>query len=401
MPLRRVRPLLVVVLAVLATIGVAAPASAATGTGSVTGRVVDSSGTPVPGFAVRLTTVAEEGPNHHSTVTTDASGDFVFTDVVPDRYALFDEEDAWFESSDDWRDLVVAAGATVHEPTMTVLRAATVTGTVVSSVDRSPIAGQTVSAGGPSATTAADGSFSIAFEPGTVEVRTGQRFWFDTVRTLTLPEGATADLGEIALDPAGIVQTGFFSRSGRAIDPSTLSAVVDGCRVTNLQISTCPGVDLYATVGSLQLRPGLHTVRYEVRSSVTGTVRHVTRTVDVTAGQETPQPRVVFPVLDPRTRAVVEAGTYRRGHQVVVRVREGSFVDGSAPRLPVTIRVSGHVVKPTSLRWRTRTSGSRVLVATLPARWSTHASLKVRVVVHGTAGCAGQTSAVTKLVRAH
>ena len=402
MLLRTIRPLLVIVLAVLAAIGIAAPASAATGGGSLTGRVIDSAGTPVPGFAVRLTTADSETADRHTySAKTDASGAFSFTDVVADRYLLLDDEPAWVEADPSWATVTVPAGGAVTAPTAVVLRAATVRGRLVSSVDGSPIPGEAVSASGPSATTGADGTFSITVRPGAVTVRSGDRFWFDAAHSTYVAEGGVSDLGTIALDPAGLVTTSFLGRSGRAIGNAYQSAVVDGCRVTNQQASACPGVDLHATVSSLQLRPGRHTIRYEVRSPVTSAVRRITRAVDVQAGTETALPRVVVPVVDPARRAVVEKATYRRGHAVVIRVTEGSYLDGARPRLPVTIRVSGRVVKPVSAEWRTRANGVPVLVATLPARLSAHASLKARVIVHGSTVYSGQTSAVTTLTRTH
>lgn len=400
MTLRRIRPLLVGLLTVLAVVGAAVPASAATGTGAVTGRVIDSAGAGVPGFAITIATADSQAADRHLySARTDASGVFAFSGVVADHYFLFDDEPTWFPADAGWGTVTVTTGTTTATPTATVLKAATVRGRLVSSADGQPIAGQAVSASGPSATTEATGAFAVVVKPGTVAIRAGQRFWFDAVRTTIVAEGAVSDLGTIALDPAGLVSTGILGRSGRAIGNAYQSAVVDGCRVTNIRPSTCPGVVTYATIGTLQLRPGNHTIRYEVRSPVTAAVRSVVRTVDVQAGQETALPQVVIPIVDPSRRAVVEAGTYRRGHPVVIRVRGGAYVDGAKPRLGVSIRVSGHVVRPTAVRWRTRAGGIDVLVATLPARLSKRATLKARVIVHGKGVYAGQTSAATRLVR--
>jgi hypothetical protein len=396
----------VILFTALATIGFAAPASAATAsaptaTGSVTGHIVDSAGAPVPNFSVILATGETTDTYHAYRATTDASGAFTVTDVLPASYQLLDEEPDWFEAGNGWASVRVPAGAAVTVPAETAIRAATVSGKVVSSVDGSPLPGQVGFGNGPSATTDTKGMFTIAVRPGIVTIHTaGQRFWSTAERTVDLAEGATTDLGVIALDPLGLATTTFTSRSHRAIEHRYESAVVDGRRVSNAHPSTCPDIEVCSTVDSLRLEPGRHTIRYEVRSPVTAAVRHVTRSVEVAAGQETAVPTFVVPILDPATRAVVERATYTRGRAVVIRVVESTYVDGEQPRLPVTIRVSGHVVKPTSTRWTTRHDGVHVLVATLPSSLSKHATLEARVIVHGTSAYTGQTSAATRLTRA-
>jgi len=401
MLLRTIRPLLAALITALAVVGVVAPASAATGDGTVTGRIVDSAGAGVPSITLMLATGGSSAPEHPYrafTVETDASGAFAFTGIRPGAYVFLEDEPGWVPA-DAWRSVIVRSGASVRLGSRTVLRAATVRGRLVSAADGSPVVDQQVFAGGPSERTDADGAFALTVRPGAVTVRTSSRFWFPTTRTTEVAEGAGADLGTVALDPAGLVEAGFAGRSGRWISATDVAAVVDGCRVTSGRPSACAGVEVYATAGSLQLRPGAHTVRYEVRSPVTGAVRRVTRSVEVQAGVRVGIGQVVFPVVDPARRAAVQRTTYRRGHAVVLRVFEGAWLDGAQPRLRVTIRVSGHVVKPTSTRWTTRANGDRVLVATLPKRLSTRASLKARVVVHGDAVHAGQTSPATRLVR--
>lgn len=402
MLLRRIRPLLVILFAVLAAIGVAAPASAATPSGTVTGRIVDSSAAAIPAFGVKLATEGPDGGYRSYTATTDASGTFTFSDVAPAHYVLLNDEAAWRDADPNWGASVdVSAGATVTVPTEVMLRAATVHGRLISSADGSPLAGKNVYAAGPSATTDVNGNFTIVLKPGTVTVSNGvDEFWFTAKRTTFVAEGAGHDFGTIALDPAGIVTTSIVSKSGRAIGTQYRSAVVDGCSGADLEKSACPGAELYATATSLQLKPGQHSIRYEVRNPVTAAVRQVTRTVQVTAGQVTALPKFIVPVVDPATRAAVEPATYKRGHAIVIEIREGAYIDGSKPHLSTTIRVSGHVIRPTSLAWKARANGTDVLVATLPKSLSAHKSLKARVIVHGTSVYAGQTSAAITLKRA-
>src|ERR1035437_8473051 len=55
-------------------------------TGNVTGRVVDSSGSVVPGALVTL--ISEVHGNRSSTITANGSGDYVFADITPDTYTV-------------------------------------------------------------------------------------------------------------------------------------------------------------------------------------------------------------------------------------------------------------------------------------------------------------------------
>ena len=64
----------------------ASPALAQIVTGTVTGTLKDSSGAVVPGAAVTL--LSETRGTQVSDVFTNASGDFTFANVAPDRYTL-------------------------------------------------------------------------------------------------------------------------------------------------------------------------------------------------------------------------------------------------------------------------------------------------------------------------
>src|SRR5437016_9802043 len=62
------------------------PAAAQVVTGTVTGTVKDPSGAVVPGAAVTL--ISETRGTQLTDVFTNASGDFTFPNVSPDRYTL-------------------------------------------------------------------------------------------------------------------------------------------------------------------------------------------------------------------------------------------------------------------------------------------------------------------------
>ena len=55
-------------------------------TGNVTGRVIDSSGSVVPGAHVVL--ISEVHGNRSATITANGSGDYVFPDITPDTYTV-------------------------------------------------------------------------------------------------------------------------------------------------------------------------------------------------------------------------------------------------------------------------------------------------------------------------
>jgi len=71
-----------VVAVVLLTIG---PVSAQTTTGTITGRVIDGQGLPVPGATVSVSSPNLQGTR---TIVTSANGDYVFPLLPPGRYAL-------------------------------------------------------------------------------------------------------------------------------------------------------------------------------------------------------------------------------------------------------------------------------------------------------------------------
>ena len=72
--------------AVIALCAIAAPASAQITTGTVSGTVKDPQGAVIPGAAVTL--ISETRGTRTSDVFTNASGDFVFVNVSPDRYTV-------------------------------------------------------------------------------------------------------------------------------------------------------------------------------------------------------------------------------------------------------------------------------------------------------------------------
>src|SRR5581483_4507412 len=69
---------------ILAVFVLAFSAPAQVTTGNVTGRVVDSTGSVIPGAHVAL--ISEVHGTRSATITSNNSGDYVFPDVTPDAY---------------------------------------------------------------------------------------------------------------------------------------------------------------------------------------------------------------------------------------------------------------------------------------------------------------------------
>src|ERR1035441_912567 len=69
---------------ILFLLALSAPAQVTTG--NVTGRVVDSSGSVIPGAHVAL--ISEVHGNRSATITANGSGDYVFPDITPDTYTV-------------------------------------------------------------------------------------------------------------------------------------------------------------------------------------------------------------------------------------------------------------------------------------------------------------------------
>lgn len=421
MPIRIPRRLLVTLTAIATTAAagalVAEPAVAGPTTGTVTGHVVMTDGSPAVGVPITFETNSSQyesddpiDPTHvyRYTVVTDASGDYSLTDAQDGAYDVTIAPSAVWGADDHARRGTVTAGTTSTAPTLTAVHLSTLHGTVVSSEDGAPLGRAAVRLADPrfllntDVLTAADGTFTIRVAPGPVEVEVAASDRFAATRTPTVGEGEEVDLGPIALAPSGTAVTRVLSGSRHRIRESAQSAMVDGCLLDPGAVLSCPGAAIGPGYGVtvLQLAPGRHTVRYEVRNPFTSVVRHVTRSVVVRHGQDVTVAPVVVRV-DPAGIGRVRSGTYRRGHAVVVRVDVAGYVDDQHPHLRTTFRVNGHAVTPISTSWRAPERGaSKILIAKLPSKWSTRTSLSVTAVVHGTAAYAGQVTPATRLTRA-
>ena len=85
-------------------------------TGNVTGRVVDQSGSVVPGARVAL--ISEVHGNRSATITANGSGDYVFADITPDTYTVEVTAPAFKTSL--VKGIVVTGGDRVGVPPITL-----------------------------------------------------------------------------------------------------------------------------------------------------------------------------------------------------------------------------------------------------------------------------------------
>ena len=412
--------------AVVATLAagvlVAEPAAAAgTSTGTVTGHVVTTDGSPAAAVPIRLSTrVIRDYPEdpgdvahvHTYTAATDASGDYTVTDAQQGLYGVTVAPSSVWSLAGYETNVTVVAGTTTAT-TVTAARMATIHGTVVGSENGAPVSGVDLDARAfsppyaqpPSndsrVLSAGDGGFTLHMPPGSLQLLVTATDRFMIRRILSVREGEDLDLGTIAVTPSGEVTTSILGRSGHRIQETSQSAVVDGCRLRSGLASTCPSVEVVASgMTRLQLSPGTHTLRYEVTNPLNRVVRHVTRTVVVRKGDRTTLKPVVVRA-DASSPGKVAAGTYRKGHAAVVRVAAPGYTDGTRPHLRTTFLVGGRTVTPTSVRWRRFPDGStKDLLATLPKRWSSRTKLSVRAVFHSTDDYAAVTTGASTLTRA-
>ena len=102
---------------VVALLLLAHSAPAQVTTGNVTGRVIDPSGSVVPGAHVVL--ISEVHGNRSATITANGSGDYVFPDITPDTYTVEVTAPAFKKYLE--RGIVVTGGDRVGVPPITLV----------------------------------------------------------------------------------------------------------------------------------------------------------------------------------------------------------------------------------------------------------------------------------------
>ena len=137
-------------------------------TGNVTGRVVDSSGSVIPGAQVVL--ISEVHGNRSATLTANGSGDYVFPDITPDTYTV--------------------------EVTAPAFKKSLVRGIVVTGGDRVGVPPITLEVGGATETV------SVTAEATLVQTQSGERsFAIETTQIENLPIGHGNFMNAVAFTP--------------------------------------------------------------------------------------------------------------------------------------------------------------------------------------------------------
>ena len=163
-------------------------------TGTVTGRVMDSSGGVVPNANVTL--ISETHGTKSATLATNSSGDYVFPNVAPDTYTV-----------------------EVSAPAFKLVKQ---TGVVVSGADRVGVPPITLTVGGTTETV------TVAAEATLVQSQSGERsFAVATQQIEQLPIARGNFTNLIAFTP-GVKNGGFNQDGGRLGGASQDNLMIDG-----------------------------------------------------------------------------------------------------------------------------------------------------------------------------
>ncbi|MGV8040941.1 MAG: carboxypeptidase regulatory-like domain-containing protein [Thermoanaerobaculaceae bacterium] len=188
--------------------------------GSVAGTVVGlPGGNPIEGAAITLV-------GGTATTTSGATGTFTLSDLLPSTTSVRIAAAGWAPRSIG--GVTVTGGQTTNLGTIQLDAGGTVTGTVVSALDASPVAGVTVTAAesGDTVLTDATGTFALAHQPEGPATLTFAKPGWDTrtIAPLAVTVGGTVDAGQVQLVPKGTV-------AGTVVDVTT-STPLDGVTVT-------------------------------------------------------------------------------------------------------------------------------------------------------------------------
>jgi thermitase len=194
----------------------------------------------IPGSIVGSVTSAKDGSpvvaatvtDGTTTTTTDGTGKYTIANVAPDTYQVVAGKEGCHSSS---LTVTVLAGTTAvaNFSLNEVIVPGSITGTVTSAQDGSPVVGATVTDGARVATTDATGEYTIAsVPPGTYQVTAGKSGYHSSSLAVTVLSGGTA----VANFPLSeVIVPGSVTGSVRdAEDASVIvgAIVTDGTRTT-------------------------------------------------------------------------------------------------------------------------------------------------------------------------
>jgi hypothetical protein len=213
------------------------------GLGSIEGTVTDArNGNPVIGGTVTCS---------YLTAMTNVSGVYRLPVVPTGTYSVTATGPGFATVTVD--DVVVAADATTIVDFALPLPPGTIQGIVKDSSTASPISGATVTCASESATTGADGAYSLTLGPGTYDVSASAPGYHSrTVEDVVVTSGETTTLDLPLVRVTGTIAgtvTNALTHAGVAgatVQCGSASAVADG--TGHYQLAVPPGADLSVTV---------------------------------------------------------------------------------------------------------------------------------------------------------
>ncbi len=269
--------------------------------GAVRGKVLDDDGgAPLEGAAVQLSRGGGSG-------ATSATGDFLIT-CLPGAYVATVSKPGYATATTS--EFSVSSGIELTIPDTRLAELGMATGLVVDDAGGAPLAGVlvTVLGGSDSATTGADGQFTVPVPPVSTSLVLAKA-GYGTIRTdpFTVDSGTTADLGAFSLGAGGVL-SGVVVDAGTGIPlPGTLVAI---------QPPLVSIVTDAAGAFSFELAPGDYTLDLSREGWVAGTAGPFLVEVGVPT--------------DTGSLPLVEQGTITG---TVARAADGTPVVGAAVRL--------------------------------------------------------------------
>ena len=192
--------------------------------GSIAGSVTDAVTTqPIPGATIAL--------SGGGTATTDASGHYAFGDILPGSYTLTVSAANYAGRS---QSVIVSAGTTVTQNFTLAPNPGTISGSVTDSSTSQPVSGAAVSYSGGSATTNAQGQYSLTgVLEGTYTVTASASGYSGSSQTITIGPGESAAQNfSLAPQPGSITGTVTDSVTRQALSGATV-AYAGGSGITN------------------------------------------------------------------------------------------------------------------------------------------------------------------------
>jgi protocatechuate 3,4-dioxygenase beta subunit len=218
------------------------------GGGAIAGAVLDESGTPVPSYLLAIESFLASGdssaapPMGRPRSISDPAGQFLLERLPPGRYVLTASSDGRPPARSS--SIQVDAGRTTHHVRITLARGATLSGTILDSETRQPIAGARVvldaatstganAIGG--ATSDASGAYSLqGVPPGPFSVSVSREGYRTKIVPGLTTRGAPVIREDITLTPQGDGSAGTSELIGigAVLAPSpagvTIASVIDG-----------------------------------------------------------------------------------------------------------------------------------------------------------------------------